>query len=249
MHTGFGQTLGKAGAIGLVGLLLLPCRLGAQETATPLQIQILPPGAAVELSGPQSTLTASPNSILRPLPGWYRLKASFRGYEDHTRLLYIDSQSPLSIAGTLSAKSRWKAGARSLFVPGWGHYYSDRTARGAAFTVATLGMAVGYYFFDRHADRRLEDYETLRATYDESSSVAEQQALLPAVEEALDRAYDADRNRVAWGYLTVGVYAFQVIDAVLFFPEAPEVRLGPVQMGWFVPEPGSAPGLRASYAF
>jgi hypothetical protein len=207
----------------------------AQEAPGLLEIQILPPGTAVELLGPQNTLTASPNAIVRPQAGWYKLKASCRGFEDFKQTLYIDAQSPTSISGTLSAKSRWKAGARSVFIPGWGHYYSNRTARGVVFTLATVGMAVGYYFFDAHADNRLEQYEDLREDYDEAGSVAEQEALLPAVEEALNDAYNADRNRVAWGYLTVGVWAYQIIDAVVFFPAPPEVRMGPVQMGLLAP--------------
>jgi len=221
----------------------------AQESSAVLRIEISPPGTAVELSGPQNTLTASPNSVLRPLQGWYRLKASFRGFEDYNQTLYIDGQSPTSISGSLSPKSRWKAGARSVFLPGWGHYYSDRTARGVVFTLATVGMAVGYYFFDAHADNRLEQYDDLYEDWKAAGSVEEQEALQPAVEEALNDAYNADRNRLMWGYMTIGVYAYQIIDAVLFFPDVPEVKAGPVQMGWTAPLDGSPVMVTATYEF
>lgn len=250
MHEVFGRTLRRARA-GLLFLVALSSAslLQAQETVPVLRIEIQPAGTAVQLEGPQNTLTASPNSVLRPLPGWYKLKATFRGFEDYNQSLYIDAQSPISISGTLSPKSRWKAGARSIFVPGWGHYYSDRTVRGVVFTVATVGMAVGYYFFDAHADNRLEDYERLREDFDEAGSVAEKEALQPAVEDALNDAYNADRNRLIWGYMTIGVYAYQIIDALLFFPDVPQVNAGPVQMGVTAPLDGTPVMLRASYEF
>lgn len=249
MHEVFVRTLRRARAgLFFLGVLLLPAALSAQETPPLLRIEIQPAGTAVELSGPQHSLTASPNSILRPLPGWYKLKASFRGFENYKQSFFIDGQSPTSISGSLSPKSRWKAGARSIFLPGWGHYYSDRTARGVVFSVATVGMAVGYFFFDAHADNRLEQYDDLRARYDAAGSVEEQEELLPFVEEALDDAYQADRNRLIWGYMTIGVYAYQILDAVLFFPEVPQVRTGPVQMGWSVSPEGS-PLVEARYEF
>lgn len=245
----FGQTLATAGAGCLLSAALLyPGCARAQQTDGLLQIQISPPGAAVELKGPENTLTASPNSIMRPSPGWYRLKASYKGYEDYTQTVYIDGKSPTSISGTLDAKGRWKAGARSIFLPGWGQYYSGRTATGVVFTVTTLGMALGYYFFDAHADNRQEEYDALRKQYDEASTVAEQEALQPAVEEALNNAYNADQNRVTWGYLTVGVYAYQILDAMIFFPNVPEVKMGAMEVGW-APAPESPLSLRASYEF
>ena len=250
MHLVFGSAhkgIWAAGALAL-WLVIVPRPASAQDPSGLLQIRIFPEGTAVELKGPQNTLTASPNAVVRPLTGWYRLTASYRGFEDFKQTLYIDPNSPTTITGTLTAKSRWKAGARSVFLPGWGHYYSDRTARGVVFTLATVGMVVGYYFFDAHADNRLEEYEDLREEYDAAESVAEQEALLPGVEQALENAYNADANKVAWGYLTLGVYVYQIIDAVAFFPSAPEAHLGPMQLGLSMQNP-QCPGVRATYAF
>lgn len=219
----------------------------AQSTPNLLEIRIGPPGCAVELEGPQRTITSSPNAITRPVAGWYRLKASHRGFESFQQDVYIDSQTPVSISGALNPKSRWKAGVRSI-IPGYGHYYSGRTAHGVVFSALTAGMLVGFYFFDAEADRDLETYEDLRAEYDAAESVEEQETLLPAVEAALEEAYDADSNRLTWGYLTLGVYVYQIVDAVLFFPSTPEVRLGEVQLGLAMPNAHTV-GLGATYAF
>jgi hypothetical protein len=237
-----------AGFLLLVSALLAPGIAWPQTQAGMLQIEIAPRGAAVELKGPQTTLTASPNSILRPPTGWYRLEASYPLFEKFSRNVYIDPQSPTTITGTLSPKSRWKAGARSVFFPGWGQYYSERTPRGLAYTLLTAGMAVGYLFFDDDADDQLKQYEEIRKRYDEAQTVAEQEALLPLVESDLQNAYDADHDKLTWGYITLGVYVFQIIDAVVFFPDVPDVRMGQVKLGMTLPNTQTV-GLGATYDF
>lgn len=250
MHTQFRSVWRGNGTYILLWAVFLafPGVSRAQSGTGLLQIQIGPSGAAVELKGPENTLTASPNSISRPIPGWYRLKASYPGFENFTRDVYIDTQSPATISGTLSPKSRWKAGARSVFIPGWGHDYSERTARGVAFTVLTAGMLVGYVLFNDDAGDQLKQYEQVREEYDAAESVAEQEALLPSVEQALEDAYDADSERLTWGYITLGVYLYQIVDAVVFFPTVPEVQFGKMQLGLTMPNAQTV-ALGASYEF
>jgi hypothetical protein len=196
-----------------------------------LRIEIAPRGTVVKLDGPQTSITGSPNTIQRPIAGWYRVEATHPGFETWKRDLYIDGASPTAVSAQLSPKSKWKAGLRSIFFPGWGHYYSDRNTKGAVFTVLTLGMAAGYVAFALHADDKVTEYEDLQQQFDNSESVSEQEALQGQVEDARKSAYDAESNRRTWGYLTVGVYVYQILDAVIFFPSAPEVEFGGVQLG------------------
>ena len=250
MHNDYRTVLGGGVAALWACALALTCSQTAlaQGAADLLEIRIAPAGAAVEFEGPQRTITSSPNAIVRPKSGWYRLKASHPGFESFKQDVFIDPQSPASITGSLSPKTRWKAGARSVFIPGWGHYYSGQTAKGVIFTGLTAGMLVGYYFFAAHAVHEQDEYDDLRAEYDAATSVEEQEALQPKVEEALEGWYDADSNRLTWGYITLGVYVYQILDAVLFFPSTPEVQLGQMQLGLSMPNSHTV-GVGATYAF
>jgi hypothetical protein len=208
----------------------------ADSDSSTLLIEIAPRGTVVELDGPQRSITGSPNTIQRPISGWYRVEATYPGFETWKRDLYIDGSAPTAVSAQLSPKSKWKAGLRSVFFPGWGHYYSDRNTRGAVFTVLTLGMAAGYVAFSLDANDKVTEYEDLREQFDNAQSVSEQLALQDQVEAARKSAYDAESDKRTWGYITVGVYVYQILDAVIFFPSAPEVEFGGVQLGIVAPD-------------
>jgi hypothetical protein len=213
-----------------------------------LSIDIRPGGSTVELEGPQHTITATPNTISRPVAGWYRLRASYPGYESWSKKVYIDASSPSMISGALSQKSRFRAGVRSIFFPGWGHYYSDRKGRGALITAVSVALFGGYLYLDNRADNKVSDYEVIRDDFNEAETVAEQEALKPQVESARRRAFDAESDRRNWGWATIAFYGYQVLDAVVFFPEPPHVGVSGLQLGVQVPSP-DAVLLGATYEF
>jgi hypothetical protein len=219
----------------------------ADSLAT-LRIDVLPRGSVIELEGPQHTLTASPNTIPRPVSGWYRLKASHAGYENWKSRIYIDASTPTGVTGSLSAKTRTKAGLRSIFFPGWGQYYSGRNSRGAFLTIATLGMLGGYLYFDNRADNYVSDYESLQQQYDQAESVEDQEQLLGQVQQAQREAYDAETDKRNWGYATLGVYLYQILDAIIFFPEPERLEIGGVKFGVEAPDPESVM-IGARYEF
>jgi hypothetical protein len=232
----------------LIGLGVLWPSIAAHGQATGLQINIVPSGAVVELEGPQHTVTVSPNTIPRPVTGWYRLKANHPGYEGWSHAVYIDGVSPQVIAATLAPKTRAKAGMRALFFPGWGHYYAGRNLRGALFTLTALGLAGGYLYLDNRADDRFSDYESLKRDFDAADDLQTQRALQPQVEEARRRAYNAETDKRNWGWGTLAFYGYQILDAVIFFPEPPRIELGGVEVGLQMPESGTL-ALGAHYAF
>ena len=230
----------------LLVVALVPSTSCADSTA--LQIEIFPRGSVVELDGPQYTITGSPNVIPRPATGWYEMKASYPGYETWKQGFYLDTGTPVSITGRLNAKTRSKAGLRAVFFPGWGHYYSDRKTTGVIMTVATLGMVGGYVYFALRADRKADDYENALKEFDAANSVTVQKALLSNLLRTQQSALDAQSDQQTWGWLTLGVYVYQILDAIIFFPEAPHVDLGGVELGLAVPD-GQTVGLRAHYEF
>jgi hypothetical protein len=228
--------------------MLLPLGSVRADSLATLRIEVLPRGSVIELEGPQHTLTASPNTIPRPVSGWYRLKASRAGYENWKSRIYIDGSTPTGITGSLSPKTKTKAGLRAVFFPGWGQYYSGRTARGAVLTLATLGMVGGYLYLDNRADDRISDYESLKQQFDQAESVADQEQLKGQVQQAQRDAYDAETDKRNWGYATLAVYAYQILDAVIFFPAPDRIELGGVQFGVEAPDPQSVM-IGARYEF
>jgi hypothetical protein len=202
----------------------------------------------VELEGPQHTVTVSPNTIPRPVAGWYRLKANHPGYEGWSNAIYIDALSPQVIAATLAPKTRAKAGVRALFFPGWGHYYSGRNTRGALITLAALGLAGGYLYLDNRADDHISDYELLKAEFDAAEDLETQRELKPRVEEARRKAYDSESDKRNWGWGCLALYGYQILDALVFFPEPPRLDLGGVKVGLQLPASGTL-AVGAHYAF
>jgi hypothetical protein len=232
----------------LATILILVAAAGVRADDANLIIQIAPPGSVLELTGPQSAVSASPNVIPRPVPGWYRLRASHPGYESWSTELYIDAATPERIAAGLSPKTRFKAGLRALAFPGWGHYYAGRTGRGVFMTVVALGAAGGYLYLDNRADSKIGDFESLQRQFAAASSTAEQERLQPQLDAARRDAFNAESDKRNWGWGTVAFYAYQVLDAVLFFPKPPQVALSGVQFGVVTPAPGRV-SLGAAYAF
>jgi hypothetical protein len=213
-----------------------------------LALQIAPPGTVVELRGPQVAVSASPNSIARPPAGWYQLRAAHPGYESWSTKLYIDASSPDRIVAQLSPKTRFKSGLRALLFPGWGHYYADRNGRGALVTALVVGAAGGYLYLDNRADQKVGDFEALQRRFDAAESVTEQERIKPELDAARRRAFDAESDRRNWGWGTVALYAYQVVDAVLFFPAGPQIELQGITIELQTPVYGSL-GIGASYAF
>lgn len=213
-----------------------------------LIIQIAPAGSVLELAGPQSSVSASPNVIPRPPAGWYRLRASHPGYETWSTELYIDPSTPERIAAGLSPKTRMRAGLRSIAFPGWGHYYSGRSGRGALVTLVALGAAGGYLYLDNRADSKVGDYEAAQRRFEAATSVSEQERIKPSLEAARREAFDAETDKRNWGWGALAFYAYQVVDAVLFFPKPPQMELRGVQFG-LEPQSGGAVALGFSYEF
>lgn len=238
--------LGAVTVVGVVCTTAVTAR--AQSESAALRLDVLPRGAVVELKGPQHLISITPNLIARPTAGWYEFKASMSGYETWKQDLYIDPNSPVALGGTLSPKTRAKAGLRAIVFPGWGHYYSGRTVPGVVFSVATFGMVGGWIYFAIRADDKVQDYEDLLDTYNDLGSVEKQEALLPFVNRARADAYNAESDRETWGWITLGLYGYQILDAIVFFPSVPRLEVAGAEISMMQPVGGNF-GVQVNYDF
>jgi hypothetical protein len=230
-----------------LGILMTQSAATRADSST-LVIRVQPPGSVLELKGPQHTVAASPNQIPRPPDGWYELRATYPGYESWKQKLYINRTSPEAVSGALSPKTRFKAGLRSIAFPGWGQYYSDRKGRGAVITLIAVGAAGGYLYLDNRSNKKFEEYEALKAEFNnEKDNPAEKDRLATLVQAARSDAYDAETDKRNWGWGAVAFYAYQVADAIVFFPET-TISVQGVQFG--LRPAGATPlTLGAAYEF
>ena len=235
-----------SGLSALASVILLSGQARADTTS--LLIQVRPPGSVIEFSGPQSTVSRSPNAIPRPPAGWYRLQASHPGYESWSDDVYIDAFAPEGITVALARKTRAKAGLRALVFPGWGHYYAGRKSRGALITALALAAAGGYLYLDNRADNKVSEFQTLRALFEDAASVDEQERLEPLVQAAQQDAFNAETDKRNWGWAALGFYGYQILDAVLFFPESPQIGLQGIELG-LRPDGSGSFVLGAHYEF
>lgn len=58
----------------------------------------------------------------------------------------------------ISKTSAFKAGMRSVVLPGWGQHYRGRKARGRLLTISTAVLAAGWFITDRSYRSALETY-------------------------------------------------------------------------------------------
>lgn len=207
----------------VVLLLVWSVSVGAQTlTQGNLTVRSNPPGAQVILIGDAIVSGITPARFAHLLVGDYKLTVKKYGYEDYSTHVLLDPSKPLTVDISLTPKTRLKAAARSLFVPGWGQKYTGQ--KNKAFLLASLavGAGVSYYFADSRFDEKLATFDNLRAEYDSVAAhgnINELRLLQPGLDAAQDRAYDAENLRRATLGLAIAVWAVNLIDVLFFFPE------------------------------
>lgn len=189
-----------------MGLTLVTTSLAwGQINYPPGSLTVLsrPPGAAFRLTGDRVVVGRTPMMFERGLVGRFRVQSFEPGFEPWGRSVLLDGVSADTLWMTLRSKSSIRAGLRSLLVPGWGQFYSERPKAGWVELIAGAA-AVGVL-----AAAHLE-YENRVDEFEAASSVDRRRAA--------DRAEEArDARNLAMG-VAAGVWTLSVLDAVAFFP-------------------------------
>jgi hypothetical protein len=225
---------GRAGAARWLLPLMaaaLVCRSAAAQPPAPtqetpptgiLQIRSEPPGAMIRLYGEHRWTGTTPWDLQRGIEGDYRVVARLAGYEKWQRTVTVVRGESRELDIRLTPKEAWKAGVRSMILPGWGQAYSERPGKGAIFTFGTLALAGGLVWFDEDYRNRTDDYKNARRSYFDATNVDELDALRARADRASDRADRAYDRRRLFLYATAGAYAASVLDAFFLFPEPAE---------------------------
>ncbi len=193
--------------------------LSAQQSSSVVNVNSNPQGCTVVLSGDMTVSGVTPTTFAQKLQGYYRISAYLDGYESYHSSVVLSGQPSTEIQLLLTPKSRAKAGLRSLVVPGWGQMYYGARTKGLVITVAAAASAValGILHFD-YTNKR-DTYDEVHARYLQTREVSARESMLNELYQAQKDANDAENLRLIGAGVLAGVWAYNVLDAVLFFPD------------------------------
>lgn len=225
--------------------LLAAAPAAAQQGSGGLVVVSEPYGARVTLDGEIRIEGVAPLAIDRGLEGAYRVSAELPGYESWRRDIQLSAARTDTLHIELTARTRARAGVRSLAVPGWGQRYVGRSRPGSFyfFTTAAMGV-VGVYQQARYKGA-VDRYELLRARYRIADDGDEARVLFARMEEEYGDARDHRDRRNAFLYAGAAVWAVSFLDAVVNFPAPGSGHLTLAAR----PGPGGAPGVALSRGF
>jgi len=193
----------------------------ADEGRMEARIQILtrPTAAIVLLDGEYAMTGRTPYTVTHFLRGRYRLRATKRGYENWEKDYIFNGQGDDKLTIKLAAKTRVKALWKSMYLPGSGQIYGDHRTSGIVIGLAQFSAAgVLLYRQIKYSDA-LNDYNTALKKFQASQKTQDGQADLIAQVVARKAVLDdADEIRKNWLVVTGVIYAYNLLDAVVFFP-------------------------------
>jgi hypothetical protein len=204
--------------------LCMPLYLQAQETSSGgLTVTTSPPGAEVLLQGDASVAAITPTTFSQTLIGDYAVTVKRYGYEKYTTHVNLDPSKLMSLQISLTPKTRLKAAARSLFIPGWGQRYTEQKGKTFVFNLLAAGSVATYFVTNKRFHDKYDIFVSRRNEYDSASSSGasylQLRALQQSMADAQRTAYDAENVRRFSIGAVVGVWGLNLLDALLFFPE------------------------------
>ena len=207
-----------AGAV-VAGVARAQDEEGDEPPPPTFTVMTRPAGATVKLRGPQRIAGAGPLTIERPAPGRTRVSVSAPGYETWRRTLALDGAGADSVWASLAQKHAFKGAARSLLVPGWGQIYDEH--RGHAWTFAIAAATAGTGLLVSHLQfldkQDIYDERLARLSLPGQDTPSNRRI----AREAYEGAQDARDTRQRFAAIGAGIWALNVVDALVFGPPHP----------------------------
>ncbi len=208
----------------LIWLSLLPlCAYAQQATGGGLSVKSSPAGSEVTVSGDAILSGVTPTTFQQYLTGTYQVTVRHHGFESYSTQVTLDPTKLQSLDVTLSPKTRIKAAARSLFIPGWGQMYGEQKTKGTLYCLLAAGAVGAFIVADHDFQQKNNRFKQLVSAYDSSFAAGASYQQLQSAQSALQtdqsKAYKAENVRRATIGVAIGVWSLSVLDALLFFPE------------------------------
>jgi hypothetical protein len=186
-----------------------------------------PSGAVIYLSGEHRFWGRTPFVLPYNLFGKYRIQANRRGYEKIVAVYNFTGESKGTLTLKLSPKTPAKALYRSLLFPGWGQYYSERKFMGTLFVGVTTAGLVALAINENQYQNAQNSYATALASYNLSLSrgdINAQNANFLNLQRAAQSFNNAKDARNITLYAIAGVWVFNVLESVIFFPNFSDIE-------------------------
>jgi tetratricopeptide (TPR) repeat protein len=194
-------------------------RIEAQEKSKNITIKTNPPGVMIYFEGENGFVGVTPLTLKSKLIGTYKITAVKSGYEKTKLEYFFKGTESGTMRFNLSPRTRFKAGIRSLVFPGWGQRYSERKWTGILFSIAQLGLGIYTYDVHRDYEKAIKDYNKALDIYEENIKNSQLREKYYTI--ALDKYHKADdafEKRQTWLAVFGGVWLFNFLDSIFFFP-------------------------------
>jgi hypothetical protein len=194
-----------------------------------LKIEGAPPGAAIYLNeGKKHPTKLGVVPLSRDLEfGPYSFTVKAKGYHPQPLAVFVNQEKDYKLDACPARKSRVGAGALSLFLPGRGQTYSDRKGMGKLYFFSVLLNSIGLSTTAIVYHNVLKDYDEDKDTYLASENSAEAAANYEAMEDAHEKASSNYKLYRTFLNIEIGLWAWNVLDAMILFPGNPKVGLEP----------------------
>ncbi|MGA9406409.1 MAG: PEGA domain-containing protein [Bacteroidota bacterium] len=143
---------------------------------------------------------------------------SRKGYEQFEREMNFTADNTYTIQYALQPKTTMNSLWRSMLWPGWGQLYHERSVMGTFLGVAFIAAAAGTVQSQLDYTNKMDDYNKAAQTYQAETNAANIGADKQAMLSTYNHFTTAKSQRLLLGEITVGVYAFNLLDVLLFTP-------------------------------
>lgn len=192
------------------------------EPPLSLNITSTPSPARVHLRGKYIVTGTTPFTMSGLKSGTYHLSVSKKGYESYHKKVTFLPRQMYQISPILKRRTPLKATMRSVLFPGWGQLYSEKKTRGILFVSTEISLLSGWLFTHLWYEAARDDYKNLKERYEQAPHVKEKEILFNRMLDRLDDAEDWDRWRDGFFWAAAVFWAYNILDAILFFPRGIE---------------------------
>jgi hypothetical protein len=191
----------------------------SEQGGSRLEIISKPPGATVVLSGEVDLAAVAPCVIQQDIVGNVKVKATRPGYENWKANIILLPNQQYTLNIRMKRMTRFKAAARSMLIPGWGQYYSGNRFKGVLMGLSSIAGVTAAWIADDNYNRKYDDFKDAEDDYRAAASIEESLRLKDLMNDKRRKAYDAETTRNTFLGIAVGIWAYNVLDAIVFFPD------------------------------
>ncbi len=178
-----------------------------------------PPGVMLYFKGENSFVGVTPFTVKPNLMGNYKITAVKQGYEKSKVQYYFKGTESGTLRLRLSPKTRFKAAMRSMVFPGWGQIYSDRKHSGIFLSLVQAGAGLFTLVAHNDYNNAYDKYKNALSDYEENKKFSalrdDYWDVVVARHKEASNAFD---KRQTWLYISGGLWIYNFLDSILFFP-------------------------------